>query len=110
VRRAIYITNVIESVHMQLRKIIKTRGHFLNGDAAIKLIWLALRNIMMLSTISSRVKACDEPVRGDVQRSLRQPDELDANRLEHRKSDTSDADDRGGCLYVASSIVYLLRC
>lgn len=31
---------------MQLRKIIKNRGHFPNDDAAIKLIWLALRNII----------------------------------------------------------------
>lgn len=46
VRRVIYTTNVIESLHMQLRKIIKTRGHFPNDDAAIKLLWLALRNIM----------------------------------------------------------------
>lgn len=45
VRRVIYTTNVIESLHMQLRKIIKSRGHFPNDDAAIKLIWLALRNI-----------------------------------------------------------------
>lgn len=30
---------------MQLRKIIKNRGDFLNDDAEIKLIWLALRNI-----------------------------------------------------------------
>ncbi len=29
----------------QLRKIIKTRGHFPSDDAATKLIWLALRNI-----------------------------------------------------------------
>lgn len=28
-----------------LRKILKTRGHFPNDDAATKLIWLALRNI-----------------------------------------------------------------
>jgi transposase-like protein len=45
VRRVIYTTNVIESLHMQLRKIIKSRGHFPSDDAAIKLIWLALRNI-----------------------------------------------------------------
>jgi transposase-like protein len=32
-------------VHAQLRKILKTRGHFPNDDAATKLIWLALRNI-----------------------------------------------------------------
>jgi putative transposase len=45
VRRLIYTTNSLESVHAQLRKIIKTRGHFPNDDAATKLIWLALRNI-----------------------------------------------------------------
>jgi len=45
VRRLIYTTNALESVHAQLRKIIKTRGHFPNDEAAIKLIWLALRNI-----------------------------------------------------------------
>ena len=45
IRRVIYTTNAIESVNARLRKIIKTRGHFPNDDAATKLIWLALRNI-----------------------------------------------------------------
>jgi putative transposase len=45
VRRIIYTTNALESVHGQLRKIIKTRGHFPNDEAATKLIWLVLRNI-----------------------------------------------------------------
>jgi len=45
VRRLIYTTNAIESLHSQLRKIIKTRGHFPSDEAATKLIWLALRNI-----------------------------------------------------------------
>jgi putative transposase len=45
IRRVIYTTNALESVPAQLRKIIKTRGHFPNDDAATKLIWLALRNI-----------------------------------------------------------------
>jgi putative transposase len=45
VRRRIYTTNSLESVHAQLRKILKTRGHFPTDDAATKLIWLALRNI-----------------------------------------------------------------
>jgi putative transposase len=45
VRKVIYTTNAIESVNSQLRKIIKTRGHFPSDDAANKLIWLALRNI-----------------------------------------------------------------
>ncbi len=41
----IYTTNALESVHRRVRKIIKTRGHFPTDEAAIKLIWLALRNI-----------------------------------------------------------------
>jgi putative transposase len=44
-RRVVYTTNAIESIHSQLRKIIKTRGHFPSDDAATKLIWLALRDI-----------------------------------------------------------------
>ena len=44
-RRVLYTTNAIESVHARLRKIIKTRGHFPSDEAATKLIWLALRNI-----------------------------------------------------------------
>jgi len=45
VRRVVYTTNAIESLHARLRKIIKTRGHFPSDEAATKLIWLALRNI-----------------------------------------------------------------
>lgn len=45
IRKIIYTTNAIESLHMQLRKILKTRGHFPNEEAATKLIYLALRNI-----------------------------------------------------------------
>jgi len=46
VRRVIYTTNTLENVDRQLRKILKTRGHFPNEEAATKLIWLALRNVM----------------------------------------------------------------
>jgi putative transposase len=45
VRRMIYTTNAIESLHSQVRKAIRGRGHFPSDDAATKLIWLVLRNI-----------------------------------------------------------------
>jgi putative transposase len=45
IRRILSTTNAIENVHRQLRKIIKTRGHFPTDDAALKLLYLALRNI-----------------------------------------------------------------
>jgi putative transposase len=46
VRKVIYTTNAVESLHMSLRKIIKTRGSFPSEDAALKLIYLALRNVI----------------------------------------------------------------
>ena len=45
VRKIIYTTNAIESLHMQLRKVLKNRGHFPSDESATKLIYLALRNI-----------------------------------------------------------------
>jgi len=45
VRRILTTTNAIESLHMQLRKAIKTRGHFPSDEAAVRLLYLALRNI-----------------------------------------------------------------
>ena len=45
IRRILTTTNAIESLHMQLRKILKTRGHFPTDEAAAKLLYLALRNI-----------------------------------------------------------------
>ena len=45
IRRAVYTTNVIESLNYSLRKITKTRAAFPNEEAAIKLLWLGLRNI-----------------------------------------------------------------
>lgn len=54
VRKIIYTTNAIESLHMQLRKIIKNRGHFPNDDAAVKLLYLALRNITKEWKMSAR--------------------------------------------------------
>jgi putative transposase len=44
VRRVIYTTNAIEALNRQLRKAVKTKGHFPNEDAARKLIYLAINN------------------------------------------------------------------
>src|ERR1700758_2333310 len=43
IRKAIYTTNSVESLNRSLRKIIKTRGGFPNEEAALKLLFLALR-------------------------------------------------------------------
>jgi putative transposase len=44
IRKMIYTTNAVESLHRSLRKIIKTRGSFPTDEAAVKLLFLALRN------------------------------------------------------------------
>jgi putative transposase len=44
IRKAIYTTNVIESLNYSLRKIIKNRSSFPSDEAASKLLYLALRN------------------------------------------------------------------
>lgn len=44
IRKIIYTTNAVESLNMQLRKVIKTRGSFPNEEAAMKLLYLAIRN------------------------------------------------------------------
>ncbi len=47
VRKVIYTTNAVESLNMTLRKVIKTRGSFPNEEAAMKLLYLALRNVSL---------------------------------------------------------------
>lgn len=54
VRRIIYTTNAVESRRMQLRKIIKTRGHFPNDDAATTLLGLALGDVRDRTVRSTR--------------------------------------------------------
>ena len=43
-RGMIYTTNAVESLHMRLRKIIKTRDSFPSEESAMKLLYRALRN------------------------------------------------------------------
>ena len=45
VRKMIYTTNAIESLNAKLRRSVRIRGHFPNDEAAMKLIWLQLREI-----------------------------------------------------------------
>jgi putative transposase len=45
VRRVIYTTNAIESLNSTVRRSVRARGHFPSEDAAIKLIWLTLREV-----------------------------------------------------------------
>jgi putative transposase len=60
-RRAVYTTNTIEGLHRQIRKAIKTRGHFPDEQAATKLIYLA---IMRADAKWQRNRAWTAPPRG----------------------------------------------
>jgi putative transposase len=44
IRKVIYTTNAVESLHRTLRKATKNRGSFPTQEAAIKLLYLALQN------------------------------------------------------------------
>src|ERR1700733_7269035 len=44
IRKMIYTTNAVESLNRSLRKVIKTRGSFPTDDAALELLYLAIRN------------------------------------------------------------------
>ena len=45
IRRMIYTTNAIESLNSTVRRAVRTRGHFPNDRAAMKLIYLTLRKV-----------------------------------------------------------------
>ena len=45
IRKIVYTTNLVESVNYQMRKASKTRGHFPDDDAALKLLRLIARDI-----------------------------------------------------------------
>ena len=45
IRRVIYTTNIIESVHRQFRKLTKTKGAFANEDSLLKLLYLGIQNV-----------------------------------------------------------------
>jgi len=46
IRRVIYTTNAIESMNNGLRKVTKNRGAFPNDESAVKLLYMAIRNLM----------------------------------------------------------------
>jgi transposase-like protein len=45
VRRVIYTTNLIESMNARLRKVTRNRGQFPHEQAALKVLYLAVRNL-----------------------------------------------------------------
>jgi len=54
IRRIIYTTNAIESLNSILKKTIKNRASFSNDEAAVKLLYLSLKNIVKKRTMPVR--------------------------------------------------------
>lgn len=51
IRRIIYTTNIIESVHRQFRKLTKTKGGFPNENSLLKLLYLGIQNAQLKWTM-----------------------------------------------------------
>lgn len=44
IRKIMYTTNIIESVHRQFRKLTKTKGAFVNENSLLKLLYMGVQN------------------------------------------------------------------
>jgi len=44
IRRVIYTTNIIESVHRQFRTLTKSKGAFPNDESLLKLLYMGIQN------------------------------------------------------------------
>jgi transposase-like protein len=54
IRRIIYTTNIIESVHRQFRKLTKTKGAFPNENSLLKLLYMGIQNAQKRWTMPMR--------------------------------------------------------
>ena len=70
IRKMIYTTNAVEALHRRLRKIIKTRGSFPNDDAALKLLYLAIKNAGLRWRRGDRMDRRHGPVCHPVRRAF----------------------------------------
>jgi hypothetical protein len=57
VRRVIYTTNLIESMNNRLRKVTRNRGQFPSGQAALKVLYLAVRNLEEFRTPNTGIRS-----------------------------------------------------
>jgi len=54
IRRVIYTTNIIESVHRQFRTLTKTKGAFPNDNSLLKLLYMGIQNAQKKWTMPIR--------------------------------------------------------
>jgi hypothetical protein len=68
VQRVIYITNLIESMNSRLRKVTRNRGQFPSEQAALKVLYLAVRNLEEYRSPNTGIRSS-----GGNRRSRRSP-------------------------------------
>jgi putative transposase len=68
VRRIIYTTNAIEALNSKLRRAVRTRGHFPNDDAAMKLLSGSRSPGRRMETAATRMVRGQDPVRRRLRR------------------------------------------
>jgi transposase-like protein len=57
VRKVIYTTNLIESMNARLRKVTRNRGQFPSEQAALKVLYLAVRNLEEFRTANVGIRS-----------------------------------------------------
>jgi transposase-like protein len=74
IRKVIYCTNAIESMHARFRRAVRVRGRFLKEQAALKCLYLTIRSLDPYrrgSTLEPPLEGRPERIRGYVRRMNR---------------------------------------
>ena len=66
VRKIIYTTNAIESLHMQLRKVLKNRGHFPSDEAAKAHLSGLAKHHQTVEKSTSNLESGGDPIRHPI--------------------------------------------
>jgi transposase-like protein len=93
VRRVIYTTNLIESVNARLRKVTRNRGQFPSEQAALKVLYLAVRNLRSsaAATSGSAAPGGKRPCKRSRSTSTGESQPHDRHDHLHRRSDAPRA-------------------
>jgi putative transposase len=96
VRRVIYTTNLIESMNARLRKVTRNRGQFPSEQAALKVLYLAVRNLdeFRSPTVGTKSSAGNKPCKHSPSTSRGGSPPHDRRAHLHKPSDAPD--DVGG--------------
>ena len=97
VRRVIYTTNLIESMNSRLRKVTRNRGQFPSEQAALKVLYLAVRNLedYRARNVGSAARGGNRHSRRSRSTSKDESQPHDRHDHLHRRSDAPESSARG---------------